>query len=1511
MGQLNEIRRESPEIWLHPKVLAPEVKERLDAVWQPGETVREGLARAGIDPHRLIDIVYNNRLLSVDEWDMVCPVTGDRINVRYALAGGGGGGGDSNAGKIIGQLVVAYIAYQTGVYVGGGWGAAASLAVSMAGSYAVNQMFPDKLPALSLSGIDGSMSGASPVYSLSGGSNGIRKYEPMQIVFGRHKVIPDYGMVPYTEYRGEDQYLYQIFHFGGSDLDKTELQAGLHIGDTPLSNYADIQLFWSDADGKIPQIPGNVDTAEGAELKASSGWVSRTGATKSTALAIDFTYVCYYANNAGGLDSRSINIEMQYRAVGQTAWQNFDTGSRSLSAATQTPQRLTIHVIVPEGQYEVRVRRTTADSTDSRETTASTWDYLRSYQVDEANYKGQLRLGMIAKASGQLNGAISQLWTVGSAKTWYWDGASWVYGATSNPAWWFLDVCRGRVNSDGAPLYGMHQSDSKIDIDGLKAWAIFCDAQGLTFNAVWDKPKSKFDTLAAIARCGLGSVTRSSGKLGVVWDHANASPTAAVGMSNIKKGSFRVGYRSRAQMDEVVVSYINADTWDQEQVRKTIPGTVGIPLKIETNDLLGCTSSTMAGKFANVLAATEYYRYRTITWEMDAEGMVLTRGDVVILSHDLTQWGYSGRLRQVSGDSVQLTAPVTRSAGGDKLIVIRPDGTMTEYLFAGSAGQTDTLAVSVTLQEGYSALDHKFIFGPATGAGKRVKVTSIKPGRSFKSFVLTGTDDDPEFYAAWGGTFTLINEKSQLVTAPEIGVQLAERRYLSAADAASPGAVISWDVTGGAVESVDMAWTLTKSDGTPITSGEQSTRMRSASLSLPSAGVLTVRVTPVNGSQRGTPKTASKTITAAFTPAAVAALNAVTATGGLYVIKLTWGYPVGYAADRVEIIYAASNSINAAVPLTTVSAPATSYTHPGLGIGQRGYYWLRMYDKYGNVSDWATATAVTDSDPAQLLEHLHGSISADQLTAGLREPIEAVPRLIDESVVARGNAEKTALAALGNALDAHDLQRRLSAQETITDAIVSVDPATGQIHLLATANVTTDVEARVTAAETKADATAGTLTGTVATMNQVRSDLTSAQSQIAQLANQITQTASEVYVDTAVENAAGSATRAMSQASNDLALAVLADAIDVFNGQKERRELSGSVAIAQQVLQAHSGALDAISQQTLTLAAAIGNAVSMIVAESQTRTTNEASTAIQITTLQSAVNNNASAIQIEAQTRTNALGDVLAKYGFKVQTLANGNRVVAGIETIAGQNGSEIVMLADKFMFCMPDGTGAKYAFTVGNVNGHSSVGINGDLIVDSSIAARSISTQSLSAISANIGEVTAGVAKNQAGTNFVNLNATGNEDFIKVGSNVSIKSNGSGYFSRAILSGPNVVYSNTFDNISLAPNQWARIYIEQVSTSSALLTAIGYPNYFYGYSDQLAAGGRFIMESRVVEAAGFGNHSANFTTDSDGALLLIGPPGLNRTTNGGIFVDVRFIPVAGYAANVTITNFHIDILRS
>lgn len=917
------------------------VKEQLDIIWRPhpvlsaanckfmqhgwsqGQTVREILIANGVDQHQPISIIVNDRLLTVAEWDTYCPEPCSIINVKAEVLGGGGGGGGSNTMQIVAMIAIIAIAIAAPYALGGMFvvtsaatgavtgltmaGTMLTAGIMIAGNLLVGAIFsPSGNAAIDMDTASGSNTQDSPTYSLSGGSNRARPYEPMPVIMGTHRFFPDAAMNPYTEYHGEDQYLYQIFGMGLSSATFSDFK----IGTNPLTNYTDWQWQYPDQNGKIGAFPGNVDNASGSALENSAGWITRTTSTNTYKIGIDLEGVLFYANDRGGMDNTSVQIRVQYKPVGSSTWidpsdievnapgfvdghyENYQAlveyghwhydgysenptwidesyyetrtrfvsngGTIVINGNSQSPRRATLFITpAATGQFDVRLIRDTADSTDSRLSNKVTWSTIKSYQVDDGSYVGQTRYGMTIRASEQLNGAIQQLSATGIAKANYYDGANWVFGETSNPAHWFMDFARGRYDSAGKLTYGIGLATSQIDYQQLYAWANFCTTEGLTFNAVLDGTQTAADILTMISRCGLGSATWASGKLGAVWDARNQTPVAAFGMSNIIKGSFEVRYLTEQLADEIIVRFVDPENdWNQSEVRVVVPG-VETPVRSTTIDVLGCTSRSMAGKFANYTAAQQYYRRRRITWDCDFEGFVCQRGDVVILSHDLTQWGYSGRVVSVDGNTITLDREVPRNGMAEYIMLKQPDGTMTTYTVNAGTGNKQTITLSSTpeFQEGYELLDHMWFFSPLATPGKKVKIISVQPVSDSRIQVVA-TDEDEVFYASWDGSWINPPQSTLLLDSVPVvsNIRVTENLYRGTDNSIKSHVAVIWD-TNGVWERANIryrvgndTWTKFTTQGTKFEFDTQNT------------GAIEIEILPITGLKVGAPATYTGTI---------------------------------------------------------------------------------------------------------------------------------------------------------------------------------------------------------------------------------------------------------------------------------------------------------------------------------------------------------------------------------------------------------------------------------------------------------------------------------------------------------------------------------------------------------------------------------------------------------------------------------------------------------------------------
>jgi hypothetical protein len=677
------------------------VLDKVAAQFTPGDTLAVLLERQGILPGQQWAVSIGGVDVVEQRWHLVRPKHGYVIEVRRVM--------HKDVLRIVAIVALSYFTLGAGGIAGGSFlgltGAAgyiAAGAVFLVGSAVINKMLAPKQ-------VGRSENTTNPTYSLSGGRNRSRAYEPMALVLGEPYAVPDLAAQPYSYFANGEQYLWQMFHLG---LNCSEA-SNLRIGQTSLSAYQGVTTLrngLASGNSDFPALGTSVDSVAGA-LLSNSAFTIRTGSAGTVRLALDLVASLFTTTKDGAFDTLQLDVIAEYREVGSGTWLSFtphipavpaviedgwtspadDSGGGPiywqrvlvpavpevpagyirLSNASQKPLRVTVERAVAPGQYEVRMLKSTADVSGATGSNAIEWVQLKSYQQDTGTYDGQARLAVQIQASGQLNGALDELnLQLRAAPMDYWDGANWVTATDRasglcNPGAQFLLVCRGIFDMDGRRLAGLGYEDSQIDIEGLQLFMAHCATNGYDFDLFLQEATSIDELLDAIAYAGLGEKSWRDGKIGVTFFTRDDPIEGVINMANIKAKSFEVSYDTMPTADELEVRYFDRARGNQwKPIRVMSPTVVGVPRSTASQTLVGVTSEAHAATLARFSMAQNIYQRKTVTCEMDLEYMTYRRGAVVSLSHDMTQWGYSGRLLACEDNAGVITLTLDDPAQG-------------------------------------------------------------------------------------------------------------------------------------------------------------------------------------------------------------------------------------------------------------------------------------------------------------------------------------------------------------------------------------------------------------------------------------------------------------------------------------------------------------------------------------------------------------------------------------------------------------------------------------------------------------------------------------------------------------------------------------------------------------------------------------------------------------------------------------------------------------------------------
>jgi hypothetical protein len=427
--------------------------------------------------------------------------------------------------------------------------------------------------------------------------------------------------------------------------------------------------------------------------------------------------------------------------------------------------RKSVSFKVPKGQYDVRIKRLTADSTNNKTFDETIWTALRTIRYTKpVTMTGLAMTALRIKATDQLSGVIDRFNGIVSSILPDWNGSAWVPQVTSNPASLFRHVLQGNANA--RPLI-----DSRLDLGKIQNWHDTCSMEGREFNAVIDYDVSVREILHDIAATGRASPTLIDGKWAVVEDKPQTAPIQHFTPRNT------FNFKGEKSFDEIPealrIRFVNRDKgWLQDERLVFDDGfDAATATKYETLELAGVTSPDQAWKDGRYHIATARLRPETYSFYADIEHIVCTRGDLIRFTHDVPLFGLmSARVKAATTGAGNITA-VTLDAGmpmwEGKNYAVRfrkPDGSSLVVPVVTVPGTSLTLVFTtpVSISAGPAAGDLA-LFGESGQESVQLIVKSIEP-QSDLNARITCVDADPAVHTASSAALPAF---TSVLTAPQ------------------------------------------------------------------------------------------------------------------------------------------------------------------------------------------------------------------------------------------------------------------------------------------------------------------------------------------------------------------------------------------------------------------------------------------------------------------------------------------------------------------------------------------------------------------------------------------------------------------------------------------------------------------------------------------------------------------------------------------------------------------------
>lgn len=640
-----------------------------------------------------------------------------------------------------------------------------SLAIGMVGNALVNKLTPT--PKADLSNTE-----QSNTYGWGAPTTLTGQGYPLPTVYGTVKTA-GIMLARHVVSEGEKQYLNILYCVAEGPIDEI---TNIELNGNPISNYTDVQVdirLGTNTQKIIPNFNDSyADTGLAYELNDDSSWhTHKLDGNTAQGLELTFSFPAglYYSNDSGGTLETWVDLEAQYRKVGDSDWKNIEVGRIKKNTNKSFYLVYSVRDLTP-ACYEVRARCTKKAGTSIRYANKVQWQGVTQVIYDDFEYPGKALIGIKALATDQLSGndpSMTCLVTRKNVNVWNPATKHYEECPADNPAWATYDILHHCLKIDDAEGGFEYEADGvrkeNMDYYSFKAWAAACANAGMAFNYLYDSAMSVWDAKDYSCRVGRGAILLMGTKFSCVYDYAG-TPVQLFTVANIKKESFKEEFQSRDQRANAVeISFLNKDKNYERDVLTvygddydTAEQTVQ-PVQIE---LMGCTSLKQAYAFGRYKLRSNKYEIRTVSFDAFVDAIACTIGDVILVQTDNTTWGTGGRIVGINGKELTLDQPIDIDYSS---IFVRDQDT--DKIYETAITSIDGSKVTVSDATGFSA-DAVYAAGKTGKIAKMFKVLAIEKGMDDATRTITGIEYYPELYSPDTSKVPEIAQYDNIVSGP-------------------------------------------------------------------------------------------------------------------------------------------------------------------------------------------------------------------------------------------------------------------------------------------------------------------------------------------------------------------------------------------------------------------------------------------------------------------------------------------------------------------------------------------------------------------------------------------------------------------------------------------------------------------------------------------------------------------------------------------------------------------------
>lgn len=754
------------KIKIIPNILEREGRSEREVVWSIDKSISDYLRDENIDitGHRIIvsgkaETDLSVKIKQTDEI-IITPKIEDPFTLGTLIF----------TALSLSSIVPIGLAYATVMVLG--YLAVAGIGIGI--SLLTNALFAPRRPSFGGGGLGSTgLDSNSPTYGWDGVQTQQNVGTPVPIIYGEHKVGGNI-INQYVSNNGDKNYLHMLIALSEGEIQSV---SNILINDNEIANFDSVESIiklGTNTQDPIPDFANlheiysvqvNLDVKDDSHVYLSSG---------TQIEGFDVLLVLpgglYQINQTKGTNEAwEIQFKIEYKIHSDSTYTTL--GTYKINEKNRSPLRRSYKKTgLTPGQYDIKVTRLSVAGDDFHVGNL-TFNQIDEIIAENLSYPNTALLGLDFLASDQLSGSSPNVTAVvkgrkvsvpniltsegGTAVPYddyyydedadsfrlfstggdlYWDEETFISAFSANPCWCIRDLI---VNK----RYGIGEfvDVSHIDETLFLLYAKYCDGKVADGKGGYEK-RFRLDMVIDSFTRALDAIYQLSSTFRAIFFFSDNSVKVKIdkldtidqvfSMGNIVSDSFAQSWKSTKEDFNVIeVQFLDKDrNYEQSLISYIDEESIasGEPLRKKTVRLF-CTRVSQAMREARFLLNSCKYLNRSITFKASINAIAVQSGDLIGVSHDVPQWGFSGRIASYDSGTGEITLDqeITMAGGISYYLQVRHSDDILEtkevITVAGTTNKI-TLASPFSFDPEYYDV---FSFGTIATISKPFRLMSI------------------------------------------------------------------------------------------------------------------------------------------------------------------------------------------------------------------------------------------------------------------------------------------------------------------------------------------------------------------------------------------------------------------------------------------------------------------------------------------------------------------------------------------------------------------------------------------------------------------------------------------------------------------------------------------------------------------------------------------------------------------------------------------------------------------